>query len=77
MFRKFRDHTSSKKVIVTPCMTRAKKSHRRTAPRKAGMKLNPAAATVLRYLVMNPQSTISIATHTKSGKMRETLPRMR
>jgi len=76
ILRKFRDHTSSKKAIVTPCMTRIKKSQRRTAPRRIGMKLNPAEAKVLRYFVMNPQSTMSTDTQTNSGKTRETLPRM-
>ncbi len=36
MFRKLRDHTSSKNAIVTPCMTRMKKSQSSTAPRSAG-----------------------------------------
>src|SRR5659263_384790 len=49
--RKFRDHTSSRNAIVTPCMTRVKKSHRRTAPRSTGTKSKPAMATVLRYRV--------------------------
>src|SRR5262252_2307177 len=63
MFRKFRDHTSSMKAMVTPCMTRVKKSHSNTAPRKTGTKSNAAAETEFRYFVMKPQRTISMATH--------------
>jgi hypothetical protein len=74
---KLRDQTSSKNAIVTPCIMRMKKSHKRTAPRRAGTKLNPDEATVLRYLVRNPQSTISTAAHTKSGKNREKLPHIK
>ena len=44
MFRKLRDQTSSKNVVVTPCMTRTRKSQSRTAPRMAGTKLMPDAA---------------------------------
>ena len=77
IFRKLRDHTSSKKAIVTPCMTRIEKSQRRTAPRRTGTKLKPAEVTALRYLVMNPQSTMSTETQTKSGSTRERLLRMR
>src|SRR5450756_865492 len=73
MFRKLRDQTSSKKAMVTPCITRAKKSHKRTAPSSAGTKLKPGGATLLRYLVMNPHSTMSIATQAKSGKTRDML----
>ena len=39
MLRKLRDQTSSKKAIVTPCITRMKKSHNSTAPSNAGTKL--------------------------------------
>src|SRR5438552_139750 len=77
IFRKLRDHTSSMKVNVTPCMTRVKKSHSRTAPRSTGTKLKPDRATVLRYLVMNPHSTMSTATHTNSGNTRARLPRIK
>ena len=38
--RKLRDQTSSKKAIVTPCITLARKSHSRTAP----MNTPPACA---------------------------------
>ena len=41
--RKLRDQTSSKKAMVTPCMTRVRKSHSSTAPSSAGTKLKPAA----------------------------------
>src|SRR5271167_3498570 len=41
IFRKFRDHTSSKNAIVTPCITRVRKSHRRTAPSRDETKLKP------------------------------------
>ena len=43
--RKLRDQTSSKKAIVTPCITRVRKSHSSTAPSRAGRKLKPACAT--------------------------------
>ena len=75
IFKKLRDHTSSKKAVVTPCMTRMKKSHSSTAPSRAGTKLNPEEATVLRYRVMNPHSTISTVTHANSGIARTGLPR--
>ena len=75
--RKLRDHTSSKNAIVTPCMTRIKKSHRRTAPSSDGTKLKREAVMLLRYLVMNPHSTISSPIHTNSGSTREMLPRIR
>jgi len=74
ILRKFRDQTSSKNAIVTPCMIRMKKSHKRTAPRSTGTKLNPPDTTVLRYLVKNPQRTISTATQANSGNMREVFP---
>ena len=77
MFRKLRDHTSSKNAMVTPCMTREKKSHSRTAPSSAGTKLKPAEVTVLRYLVMNPHSSMSMVTHTTGDNTRERFPRMR
>src|SRR5579863_4319923 len=47
-FNKLRDQTSSKKAMVTPCITRMKKSHRSTAPNSAGTKLIPEEATELR-----------------------------
>src|SRR3954462_13628786 len=37
--RKLRDHTSSRKAVVTPCVAREKKSQSSTAPRSAGTKL--------------------------------------
>ncbi len=76
-FRKLRDQTSSKNAVVTPCITREKKSHSNTAPNRVGTKLNPAALTELRYLVMKPHSTTSIATQANSGRMRTGLPRYR
>ena len=36
MLRKLRDQTSSKNAIVTPCITRVKKSHSSTAPSSTG-----------------------------------------
>ena len=48
MLRKLRDQTSSKNAIVTPCITRMKKSHNSTAPSSAGTKLNPGEPTLLR-----------------------------
>ena len=39
--RKLRDQTSSKKAMVTPCITRVRKSHSSTAPSSAGTKLKP------------------------------------
>ena len=77
IFRKLRDHTSSKKAIVTPCMTRMEKSQRRTAPRRIGIKLKSDGVMALRYLVMNPQSTMSTETQTNNGNTRERLLRMR
>src|SRR6185369_9137717 len=76
-FRKLRDHTSSKNAIVTPCITRVRKSHSRTAPSIAGTKLKPAEETAFKYLVMKPHNTMSTPTHAKSGSTREKLPRMR
>src|SRR5215471_6618743 len=65
-FKKLRDHTSSKNAVVTPCITRIKKSHSRTAPSSAGTKLKPEEAMAFRYLVMNPHSTMSTVTHANS-----------
>src|SRR5262245_23594537 len=47
-FRKLRDQTSSRKVVVTPCITREKKSHKSTAPSSAGTKSKVAFATEFR-----------------------------
>ena len=47
-FRKLRDHTSSRNAMVTPCITRMKKSHSSTAPSSAGTKLKPEELTLLR-----------------------------
>ena len=46
--RKFRDHTSSKNAMVTPCITRVRKSHSSTAPSSTGTKLTPACDTEFR-----------------------------
>ena len=46
--RKLRDQTSSKKAMVTPCITRVRKSHSSTAPSSAGTKLKPAWLTWFR-----------------------------
>src|ERR1700733_12980679 len=73
-FRKFRDQTSSKNVIVTPCITRVKKSHISTAPSSDGTKLKPDPLTLFRYLVMNPHVTMSMATQANSGNTRAGLP---
>jgi hypothetical protein len=75
--RKLRDHTSSKNAVVTPSMTRPKKSHSSTAPSSVETKLKPGSATVARYLVMKPHSRMSTATHMTSGNRRAGLPRMR
>jgi hypothetical protein len=77
MLRKLRAQTSSRNAIETPCMTRIRKSHNRTAPRSAGTKLMPEGATVSRYFDMKPQSVMSMTTHTKSGRSRARLPRKR
>src|ERR1700722_11026642 len=76
-FKKLRDQTSSKNVMVTPCITRMKKSHSSTAPSSDGTKLNPDPLTAFRYLVMNPQVTMSIATQAKSGNTRAARPCIR
>src|SRR3546814_20924104 len=46
--RKFRDHTSSKNAVVTPCITRLKKSHSSTAPSSVGTKSMPDGPTLFR-----------------------------
>src|ERR1700733_1761287 len=75
--RKLRDQTSSKNVVVTPCMTRVKKSHSSTAPSRDGTKLKPEPLTEFKYLVMNPQVTMSMATQANSGTTRAGLPCIR
>ena len=45
---KLRDQTSSKNAMVTPCMTRVKKSQNSTAPSRLEMKLMPVEATLFR-----------------------------
>ena len=77
MFRKLRDQTSSKNAIVTPCITRVKKSQNSTAPSRTGTKSKPGDAIVFRYFVMKPHNTMSTATQMKSGSTREMLPRIR
>src|SRR5262245_23210148 len=76
-FRKLCDQTSSKKAVVTPCITRVKKSQNNTAPRSTGTRSNPGVVTEFRYLVMKPQSTMSTATHAKSPNKRAGLLRSR
>ena len=76
-FRKLRDHTSSKNDVVTPCITRDMKSQNSTAPSSAGTKRYCDCVTDSRNLVINPQSTMSIATHTNNGTNRAALPRYR
>jgi hypothetical protein len=46
--RKFRDQTSSRKAVVTPCMMRVKKSQNSTAPSRLGTKLRWLPATAFR-----------------------------
>jgi hypothetical protein len=75
IFNKLRDQTSLKNAVVTPCMTRMKKSHKSTAPNRAGTKSIPEEATELRQRVMNPHRMISTDTHTESGRTRVGLPR--
>jgi hypothetical protein len=58
-------------------MMRIRKSHRRTAPRRAGMKLKPAEATLFKYRLMKPHRTISIPTQANNGTTRAGLPRSR
>jgi hypothetical protein len=47
-FRKLRDHTSSRKAVLTPCIMRSLKSHSSTAPSSVGTKLTPLPLTVFR-----------------------------
>ena len=47
-FRKLRDHTSSKKAVVIPVITRVRKSHSSTAPSRAAVKLNFWPARLVR-----------------------------
>src|SRR5262245_33746639 len=74
IFRKLRDQTSSMNAIVTPCMTRVKKSQSRTAPRKTGTKSNAAELTAFRYFVMNAQRTITYHSKPNNGNTRAGLP---
>jgi len=46
--RKFRDQTSSKNAMATPCITRPKKSQSRIAPSSTGTKSKRAAETEFR-----------------------------
>ena len=64
--RKLRDQTSSKKANVTPCMTRVKKSHKRTAPKNTGTKLKPDAVTLLNQNSQLKQNDISSMDKQKS-----------
>jgi len=48
IFRKLRDQTSSKKAMVTPCITRMKKSQKSTAPKSIKTKLIPDDAETFR-----------------------------
>ena len=73
ILRKLRDQTSSKKAMVTPCITRVRKFHNNTAPSRLGTKSYPVEVKLLRYLVMNPHRIISTATHANKGMMRATL----
>ena len=63
--------------MVTPCMTRTRKSHNSTAPNRMGTKLKLEALTVLRYFVMYPYRIMSIATQANKGNTHEKLPRIR
>jgi hypothetical protein len=45
---KLRDQTSSKNAMVTPCITRVKKSQNSTAPSRLATKLTPVAVTEFR-----------------------------
>ncbi len=76
-FRKLRDQTSSKKAMVTPCISRARKSHSSTAPSSAGTKLTRPPATPFSQRVMKPHSTMSIAAQANRGTTRTGLPRSR
>src|SRR3989338_11684491 len=67
---KFCDQISSKKVVITPCWTRVKKSHRIIAPKTTLTKLKVAAPKVLKYLLMNPQRIISIKIHRNTATQR-------
>ncbi len=44
MLRKLRDQTSSKKAMVTPCITRVRKSQSSTPPSSAGTMWKPGEA---------------------------------
>ena len=58
-------------------MTRVKKSKSSTAPSRVGTKLSPEVVTLFRYRLMNPHSTMSIATQAKIGTQRAGVPRNR
>jgi hypothetical protein len=58
-------------------MMRVQKSQSSTPPSKVGTKSIPRPLTSLRYRVMNPHSTISMATHVTIGNIRTGLPRSR
>ena len=75
--RKLRDQTSSRKAVLTPCMMRVQKSQSRTPPNSVGTKFTPLPLTELRYRVMNPHRTMSIATQVTMGNTRTGLPRRR
>src|SRR5580692_696505 len=76
-FKKLRDQTSSRKAVETPCMMRVQKSHNSTPPSSVGTKSIPPALTELRYRVMKPHSTMSMATHVTMGNRRTGLPRIK
>ncbi len=44
-FRKLRDHMSSNRARVTPCMTRVRKPQSSTAPNKACTSISPGEDT--------------------------------
>ena len=77
IFRKLRDQTSSRNAVVTPCMMRLQKSQKSTAPSRRETKLNAEKAMEFRYLVINPQRTMSMATQAMIGSNRAGLPRRR
>ena len=47
-FKKFRDQTSSRNAVLTPCIMRVQKSHNSTPPNKVGTKSMPLPLTLLR-----------------------------
>jgi hypothetical protein len=58
-------------------MMRVQKSHNSTPPNRVGTKSMPLPLTLLRYRVMKPHSTISMATHDTMGNRRTGLPRIK